>query len=103
MPEMSAAYENRLRQQREDELRHKRTRVQKCLERMKGYVVGSTLSQQRRQEYPISSSRSCMPPSAQIGYKIDQNEGEMREILDFYGHDATFYYVLATDERLHEA
>ena len=44
-----------------------------------------------------------MPPSVQIRHKIDQNEGEMREILDFYGHDATFYYVLATDDRLHEA
>ncbi|KAL7492964.1 hypothetical protein ACHAWT_002107 [Skeletonema menzelii] len=110
MPGISQAYENRLRQQREAESRHKQTRVHLCLERMKGYVVGSSPSWQRQPDYSIASSRSHIPPSVQSfgkydasDNKIDQNEAEMSEILDFYGHDATLYYMLATDERLHEA
>ena len=110
MPEISAAYENRLRQQREAASRHKETRVHQCLERMKGYVLARSPSRQRQPDYSISSSRSPMPPSSQaIGKydasdnKIGQDEAEMSEILDFYGDDATLYYVLATEERLHEA
>mmetsp|Transcript_10620 Transcript_10620/g.16420 ORF Transcript_10620/g.16420 Transcript_10620/m.16420 type:complete len:97 (+) Transcript_10620:82-372(+) len=95
MPGVSAEYRSQVRQATS---RGKRTSP-------------SRPSRQRQPDSSISPSRSQMPPSARrseehdtsnANDKLNELKNEISEIYDFYGYDATLYYVLSTTDRCSE-
>mmetsp|Transcript_22866 Transcript_22866/g.33995 ORF Transcript_22866/g.33995 Transcript_22866/m.33995 type:complete len:96 (-) Transcript_22866:199-486(-) len=87
----------------------RRSRVRQATSR--GKTSPSRPSRQRQPDSSISPSRSQMPPSARrseehdtstANDKINELKNEISEIYDFYGYDATLYYVLSTTDRCSE-
>lgn len=92
MTGVSEAYRKRLQQRKECG----NSQSARCSQRMSD----SPNSQSREQV--SSSDHHLQNGSLDESNKVEELKNEISEMYEFYGYDATLYYVLSTTERYYE-